>query len=385
MEPVERFAAVRARLEQGCARDDALREAGLTLPEWTRLQRRCLGLLGSAAASGDATLADAYVRAFEAARRGDARPNPPAIPASPHDESPLLSSPPLDFVAPGVGPATPLPAPPTAPAASAPPPVQMPAFDLRRTVVAPDAVAAPALPFRDDGAPGGIPSGARQPSAPAAPRLSTGTVLAPIEVREVGPVSARPALDVTAAASDVPAGTPTPFTAADVEARGFTLMRYADLVAAREEGALVLGEFGLDAEGAAAVEGYWRAKMSTSIYHAANFVGLLADAKKARAAKRRGPVRSGTRLGLESGGAAASPGAGPAAPRDLTVDQYAWMTATLRRATAADLPAVLERLRLTAATRHDLEERWARRMAADPALREAFLVALARHLGATGT
>jgi len=65
----------------------------------------------------------------------------------------------------------------------------------------------------------------------------------------------------------------------------------------------------------------------------------------------------------------------------LTVDQYAWLTATFRRTAPADLPAVLARVRLTPETRKELEARWSSRMAADPHLKETFLLLLARHLG----
>lgn len=67
---------------------------------------------------------------------------------------------------------------------------------------------------------------------------------------------------------------------------------------------------------------------------------------------------------------------------ELSVEQYAWLVATLRRVAPADVPATLARLRLTHETRRELEERWAKRMAADGALRESFLGALARHLAA---
>jgi hypothetical protein len=65
------------------------------------------------------------------------------------------------------------------------------------------------------------------------------------------------------------------------------------------------------------------------------------------------------------------------------VDQYAWLVATLRKSSPAELPAVLARVRLTPETRRDLEQRWKKRMTEEPAVQQAFLSALARHLGET--
>jgi len=70
-----------------------------------------------------------------------------------------------------------------------------------------------------------------------------------------------------------------------------------------------------------------------------------------------------------------------ATPPEMSVEQYAWLVATLRRTAPSDLLATLARLRLSPESLQDLEERWSRRMAADPALKDAFLAALTRHLG----
>jgi hypothetical protein len=48
------------------------------------------------------------------------------------------------------------------------------------------------------------------------------------------------------------------------------------------------------------------------------------------------------------------------------------------------VPALLARVRLTGETRKDLEVLWAGRMAADAALKEAFLAALGRFLRGGG-
>jgi hypothetical protein len=83
--------------------------------------------------------------------------------------------------------------------------------------------------------------------------------------------------------------------------------READDLAARDEPQAdkpaVLAQFGIDDAVHAEVEAHWRRKLSKSISHAASFVGLLADAKKAlaaqRAARRAAPVGSGTVLALD--------------------------------------------------------------------------------------
>ncbi len=62
----------------------------------------------------------------------------------------------------------------------------------------------------------------------------------------------------------------------------------------------------------------------------------------------------------------------------LSVEQYAWMTATLRKTPAADLDAALARLRLTAATRSELQAVWSAHMEAHAQVQAAFMRALAQ-------
>lgn len=64
----------------------------------------------------------------------------------------------------------------------------------------------------------------------------------------------------------------------------------------------------------------------------------------------------------------------------LTVEQYAWVTATLKRAQTANLAAALQRLRLTEDSRRRLDALWKGHMARYPAVKQAFISALARHL-----
>lgn len=91
---------------------------------------------------------------------------------------------------------------------------------------------------------------------------------------------------------------------------------------------------------------------------------------------------------LDFSGAKALPFVEGAAPkRSATapqIERYAWLVATFRKAAPADLPATLARFGLTTESRKELEAQWAKRMAEDASLREAFLAALARHLGTGG-
>jgi hypothetical protein len=66
----------------------------------------------------------------------------------------------------------------------------------------------------------------------------------------------------------------------------------------------------------------------------------------------------------------------------LSIEQYAWVSATLAAATAAELPATLVKLRLTMETRAELEAGWNAFLHADSAARTAFMLALSRELEA---
>lgn len=253
---------------------------------------------------------------------------------------------------------------------------------------------------------------AAQPAASSAP-FGTGTVLA-LDVPKVAPTpfEAAPAKGASTrpgAATELgpapPTGRVTPFQPTPPEVHGFNLMRYCELVAARGEPGVdiesVLAEFSIDADTHARVEAYWRRKFEENGLLALEFGRLHTQAKQARAgrkAPRAAAFGTGTSLAVDvprnvipfaapAKEAAPAPdtptptqGAPPApAPvPELRVEQYAWVVAALRKTT--DEAATLARLRLTPETRKELEARWAARMAADSALREAFLNALARHL-----
>jgi len=173
-------------------------------------------------------------------------------------------------------------------------------------------------------------------------------------------------------------------------------------VAARDEaGAVltaVLSHFDITPVVNGQLDAYWQRRFSDNGILALDFGRELVQATKAlaerRAARAAAPGGTGTLLGLESprhvlrvalpaeppGSSTPAVGAHPPLP-ELNVDQYAWLVATLRKSAPADLPAVLARVRLTPETRKELERRWKKRMSEEPAVQQAFLSALARHLG----
>lgn len=75
----------------------------------------------------------------------------------------------------------------------------------------------------------------------------------------------------------------------------------------------------------------------------------------------------------------------PSAPAEpglplLSVEQYAWVVAALRRAKGPEITAALARLRLTEASRAKLDAVWRAHMARHPAVKQVFIRALAQHL-----
>jgi hypothetical protein len=165
-------------------------------------------------------------------------------------------------------------------------------------------------------------------------------------------------------------------------------VRYAELVAARgEQGANraeVLSRFGIDAAAHEHVDAYWQRQFSANGVIALEFGRVLVEAQKALT-ERRTPCAAAP-VGMSATSTLDVPRTLPPAADvplplpELTVDQYAWLTATLRRTAPADLPTTLARVRLTPETRKELESRWNRRMAADPQVKETFVSLLARHL-----
>ena len=282
------------------------------------------------------------------------------------------------------------------------------------TVLAFEAPRAPVVPFRE-GAPTPFPVSAPRPLETAA-RISTGTALALDDARGQAMPFHSEAAEPSPKPGNAPArigsgtapmrpmsSTPaTPFRPAEVESQGLSLARYAELVAARDEvGAVltaVLSHFDITPVINGQLDAYWQRRFSDNGILALDFGRELVQATKAlnerRAARAAAPGGTGTLLGLElprhvlrvalpaepQGSSMPAAGAHPPLP-ELNVDQYAWLVATIRKSAPADLPAVLARVRLTPETRKELEQRWKKRMSEEPAVQQAFLSALARHLG----
>jgi hypothetical protein len=313
---------------------------------------------------------------------------------------------------------------------------------LLRTALTFDAPPTAALPFQAASASRSTLPEAHATRELAEPRVATGTALAVDGARVAGTPfqgepGRRPAVAAGAAgaspawsgsgtawAPNTPPGPATPFAPAEV--LGFNLPRYAELAAARDaagaDPAAMLAEMRLTAAEHDQVEAYWRRKLSEDGMLALQFGRLYTQAKRALAERARVPLASapggtsrlfgtGTSLAVHMPQAAvpfASPAraatverahepvlaagaSAPAAPLELTastpdlsVEQYAWLIASLRRTPAIELPGVLARFRLTAESLRDLETRWAGRMVAEPRLSEAVQAAVARFLGVAG-
>lgn len=85
MMDIERFAELRARMENGLGRDEVLASADLSVAQWVAMQRRCLRALTSEAKRGESTLATRYRQAFSAHGLAPQAPSlaPAPIPAVP--------------------------------------------------------------------------------------------------------------------------------------------------------------------------------------------------------------------------------------------------------------------------------------------------------------
>jgi hypothetical protein len=420
-------------MERGTDRGRALKEAGLSPAAWIQLQRRWLEAIAAEIESGGHALANRYLDAFAAAgatvtpvheiARHVIAPTPVAPAELPKRDDAVAHVPSYLRAASASSSSAPMGIVPPQPIPSAPQP------STRGTALALEVPRTTAIPFKRDALP--LQHLASSPAPKPSMRIASGTALAidgprgpatPFRAeaggashsgiatdgkgaRDAGsPRSAARPGSGTAWAPSTPAGPATPFEAPPPEAHGFDLMRYSDLVAARDEpGAdmkAVLAAFSIDAAAHARVEAHWTRKFSENGLLALEFGRLVTQAKKALAARRAprslAPVGTGTALALDVPGAVtpfqrdkdrpipsapvhSSEGmATPANVPELSVDQYAFIVASLRKAT--DVPTTLARFRLTAESRKELEARWAKRMATEPAVREAFLAALGRHL-----
>ena len=235
----------------------------------------------------------------------------------------------------------------------------------------------------------------------ASARLGATAMSSPVTVRPALPFAGGVSAERSRAGSDAssqaaPVGSGTAFAPADAgrgpampfEAEtgphGIGLARYVELVFALqsrpEEESAILGLAKLDEAAFSSVRAHFDKRFSASARLALEFARLM-ELETKRAAEPARPVPRRTPSGTaELAAARAAPA--PQAFPDLTVEQYAWVAATLRRAPADDFALALAKLRLTPASRAALEAHWRARMAADAELQRAFLAALGKHLAA---
>jgi hypothetical protein len=314
---IERFAALRARIEELSDLEQALRDARLSPAEWRTLERHWCQELAREASSGAGDLGARYLASFFGSRASD----------------------------------------PTA--------TQADAVEPKRELLVPSFL---------------IPR--------SAPTASSASV-------EASPPSTTPAVSrMTAWAPPVQASKPaTPFEVLERGAQGVTLVQYAELCALLEAdpGATerVLGDRALTPEMWRSVGIHYAQKLTQEPRWATEFQRLVARARASVQERQQhsGDPKLGMTRPIQSPSAASTNATIAPTPRpilpDLSVDQYAWIVASLRKATEAELPATLDRLRLTPAARAALETRWRERMSAEPGLADRFAEALRRHLPAT--
>jgi len=218
---------------------------------------------------------------------------------------------------------------------------------------------------------------------PTVPTVQTPTLMSPLPPAAIGVLRAQsitPSTTELATPQVVPVAA-TPFRPLPSEALGFTLERFAALEAAllRSDASrpAVLGQYSIDEAGYGRVSAHWQAEIAAHPPLASELSRLVSAARDAEGA---GVGARGGTVAMET---PADPSAtiraqGAAVP-ELTVDQYAWVTATLRRAGAGGRAEALSRLRLTEASYQELDTQWRAAFTAKPELKHAFITCLAKH------
>lgn len=318
---LERYAIIRASIEASGDRDGALAKADVLPREWLLIERRWHRQLAAEAARGRTDLAARYLAAFNgvAGRDAAAAAAPPAAAAAAAPMQQLRVAPQPALSAPS-------------PQRAASPPRAMPSYLATPALAAPPPVVQPAaMPStgeidnrRLQRAPMPFAPGAAavDPSSkqPAPPAFVAGEATAP---REAAPAqAARPSAQTAYLDASQLARAPTPFVAGPAAAAGPSPPPSAPPLNSAGTGTALVDEAQVDLPA-------------------------------------------------------------PTMPTELptlSVDQYAWVTASLKRAKAGELEATLTRLRLTQASRVSLDAIWKAHMARYPAVKQAFILALAKHL-----
>ncbi|MFO0553855.1 MAG: hypothetical protein U0271_36065 [Polyangiaceae bacterium] len=384
---LDRLARLRAAIVERGDREAVLAEEGVSVETWLSWQREAL-------AEGAQLFdhADDYCKVFE---------DPFSIP-QPIPSSPASAPAPTSVSAPASAPApTSVSAPASTAAPTPAPPTQVPA-----RVEGPAPV--PQVPSFMRFGPSvlrGPPSLPTPALAEQAPRGEAGPPS--VESVEVGRAEARarPALGghtiadegtsevrrISTAELKTP---PTPFRALDPRANGITLQRLAEArlalaASAQEQAAVVLSSLGLGMEAYSQAEAYWSALINV------DEVTRLEFARLTRQLSSRPPPPSSPQPAAQEGTGTvelnsvdlsearlmrlSAPASSSAGVPSLSVEQYAWVYATLRRTRESGRADALARLRLTESQYQALELQWKAAMAANPPLKQAFLLALAKH------
>lgn len=345
---VERFAELRAAMERAADRDAVLRQAGLTPRAWIQLQRHWLNALAAEVTKGRDDLAARYRGAFD--RASGTTPTSATTATSTAPAVAILGA---AAASPAASVAHDAPPPPTAPSGHLP---YMPSY----------LVGVP----RDPGA-GAPPAPIATPSPPVAPAFPAPAVALP----------AASSLGGTSLALNIPRGPALPFPGSANAAAPASSAAPSPAPAPPHAPAPPAGPgTGTALDISAAVAAAKKKKNPTTPFKRPPG----ADA----AAPPPSPSASAPAL-TPASNAPASPPAGGAAPEppvpELTIEQYAWLVAALRHATApGDAERVLAQLRLPPEAQRPLQERWRARMAADPALQAQFFAALQRQVKARG-
>lgn len=353
---LERFAEIRAAIEASRSREQVLDEQGLLPSQWVIAERRWLAALSADAAAGRTALAARYLAAYRTAAKGASTGAAGAQPPQQRHAPP----PPPPVAAPSVEPAArqnqlfvpsyllsrpaPVPAQPSPPSPAPPPPAP-----------------APASPAPPSPAPAPPPAIAANPGQPmkvvlkgtlSASHLSIPVARLPFQKKPNKALSGRVMMgtaDSTPAAPPPTAGQKNPALAGTIAPSPDPSPRATLPFATGREPAKPLQQ--------------------------------AAPSTPSTPSIRINRQLSGT---LDVPDAEALPLPPPVADiPNLSVEQYAWVTASLRKAEGPSLHEAMARFRLTTESRKKLDAVWRAHMARHPAVQLAFDQALARHLASS--
>ncbi|MBK8258833.1 MAG: hypothetical protein IPK82_40015 [Polyangiaceae bacterium] len=327
---LERFAELRAAIERSGDRDRVLRDAGIAVRDWMQAQRHWLAQMAAEASQGRRDLSERYRRAFEGielvqAAQVEASPPPepqPEVRSEPRSEAPAYVP---SYM---VGKPSPM------AAVAAPAPPSPPAQHVYTPAVAP---------------PGPVAiSNAPQVNLPPAALAGTGMAL-PIPrgpvmpFRDEGKPHDKGAEPSAAAVHTPPADPNRPVVnVAPPSVTGTAL----DLGISKVVAAIP-----------------FKATQPSKTPSTSSAQSVSSSSASAAPPSTQGQESTQPR----------------AAVPEITVEQYAWLVAVLRRArTPGETEQAFRALRLSPDIRKPLEDAWRDRMAKDPTLQQRFIAALSQ-------